>query len=395
MQSKHGRPASACRRRPVAAVAAVTVALGSLAACGSSSEDASTTATSAPSAAATTAQTTAAASATDSVFAAFSGPVSTWPGPDAPVEVTPGKHLTVITCGSTGITCVRVANGVAAAAKSIGYTTDVVDGRQQPTTWNQAIQSAITNKTDGIVLAAVPPVLVQGALAAAKKAGIPVAATLTPNGEGPVTRVNYDRAKVAEANTAFIAKDSGGDAHVLQLADDADFPDLKQDGDLYPKLLTQYCDTCKVVKRLDFTAAVAPQRLPGDVAQALQSDPSITYVLVPFDTFNAFVIQGIRQAGKTDSVKIVGVGADPPSVDAIKQGIEVESLGTPAEWMGWSAVDGLLRSFAGDAQAPLIKAANSNYEVPLRYVTAENLPSSGGWDGGFDYAAKYGELWQK
>lgn len=360
-----------------------------IAACGDDGDDA------ASSAGSTSTTTTQAEQSADETFAQYSREITDWPGPDDPVKVTPGKKVTIITCGSTGITCVRVANGAKAAAESLGYKATIVDGRQQPTVWNQAVSQAISNKSDGIILAAVPPVLVQGALKAASDAGIQIAATLTPNGDGPVTRVNYDRSKVAEANAAFIAKDSGGDAKVLQLADYTDFPDLKQDGEAYAGLLKKYCDTCEVTKTLRFTAALAPQRLPGDIAQALQSDPSINYVLVPFDTFNAFVIQGLRQANKAGSVKIVGVGADPPSLDAIKQGIQVESLGTPAEWMGWDAVDGLLRAWAEQKQAPIIKSANSNYDVPLKYITKDNLPEAAGWQGDYDYQSKYEELWQK
>lgn len=381
----------AARSAMLAAVIGSTcLALVGCGSSGSSSSDATSVATTSSGGAKSDAQ-----SAADKVFAVYSNATVSWPGPTDPVRVAAGKRLTIITCGSTGITCVRLANGAKAAAQSIGYTATVVDGRQDPTVWNQAIHQAIANKSDGIVLAAVPPALVQGALQSAKAAGVEVAATLATHGDGPVTRVNYDRTKVAEANAAFIAKQSGGKAHVLQLADYTDFPDLKQDGEQYASLLTQYCSGCEVVKTLTFTAATAPQRLPGDVAQALQSDPSINYILVPFDTFNPFVIQGIRQAGKATSTKIVGVGGDPPSIDAIKSGTQVESLGTPAEWMGWSAVDGLLRAFAHQKQQPLLDSPGSNYDVPMRYVTSDNLPGSGSWQGDFDYEAQFKKVWRK
>lgn len=379
-------------RRAATLAAAVISCLGA-AACGSSSSSSSSN--SQPASSTQSAGVSSSAASADKVYASYSHAITSWPGPNTPVKVTPGKKITIITCGSTGVTCVRVATGAKAAAQYLGYTATVIDGQQNPTVWNTAIHDAISNKSDGIILAAVPPVLVQGALQSARSAGIKVAATLTPNGPGPVTRVNYDRTKVAQANTAFIAKDSGGNAHVLQLADYADFPDLKQDGQAYAGLLKQYCSSCSVVKTLDFTAALAPQRLAGDVAQALQADPSINRILVPFDTFNAFVIQGVRQAGKVGTVKIVGVGADPPSITAIRQGVEVESLGTPAEWMGWSAVDGLLRAWAGTAQLPVIKSSNSNYDVPLKYITNSDVPGASGWQGDFNYQAKYKGLWKK
>src|ERR1700761_199731 len=39
-------------------------------------------------------------------FEEFSAPIK-WPGPSKPVTPPPGKSITVIICGSQGITCVR------------------------------------------------------------------------------------------------------------------------------------------------------------------------------------------------------------------------------------------------------------------------------------------------
>jgi hypothetical protein len=71
----------------------------------------------------------------------------------------------------------------------------------------------------------------------------------------------------------------------------------------------------------------------------------------------------------------------------MKAGDMVESMGTPAEWMGWQAVDGLVRLFAGKKvdDAP----------VPQRLVTAANPPGADGWQGDFDYQAQYKKVWGK
>lgn len=327
-------------------------------------------------------------------FEKFSQEVTAWPGPDEAVSPPKGKQITVITCGSQGITCVRVANGVSAAGKALGYSVKVVDGQSQPTVWNQAIQSAVTSKSDGIVLAAVPPPLVGAAIAKAEAADIPVAAVLSVLGADTTVKVDYPRNEVVQANSAFIAEDSEGDAKVLELIA-PEFPETAAYPELYAKELKADCEGCEVVASTKFTLALASQRLAGAVAQALQSNPEINYITMPFDTINPFVLQGVRQAGKTGKVKLVGIGADPPSVEAIESGEQVMSLGTPAEWMGWDAVDGLARTFAGSPLPPLQKSSGTetNYTVPMKYVTAENLPGPEGWQGDFDYQAKFEELW--
>jgi ribose transport system substrate-binding protein len=326
-------------------------------------------------------------------FKEFSAPI-TWPGPKEPVTPPAGKSITVIICGSQGITCVRVGEGVEAAGAAVGYQVKVVDGQSSPTVWNQAVQSAVAEKTDGIVLAAVPPGLVSGALEKAKAAGIPVAATLSVLGPPVDVKVELNRPAIAAANSAWIAQDSGGDAKVLVVRDD-EFPETKVTSDAYAPDLEAECSGCGVEDEVEFTLALASQRLAGEVAQALKAHPEINYIVQPFDTITTFVKQGIAQAGKTGQVKIVGLGADPPSFEAMKEGSMAQSLGTPAQWMGWDALDGLIRTFAGKPVPKLNKETQSNYDVPERFVTPETPePGPSGWPD-FDYQSKFEELWGK
>ena len=357
-------------------------------ACGDDDEDEA-----AGSAAATSTTADSAVSAeAQKIVQEFSSEV-TWPGPDEPVKAPEGKKLTVIICGSQGITCVRVGNGVKAAGEALGYSVKVVDGRSDPTVWNQAIRSAIADKADGIALAAVPPVVVTDAIAAAKKAGIPVAAGLST--AGPVeVKANPNRPDISRANAAYLTEASKGKAKVLSVRDD-EFPETKLTADLLPKELERLCKDCEIVDEVDFTLALASQRLASQVTQSLRNNPEIDYITLPFDTVNVFVQQGIAAAGRKGKVKIVGVGGDPPSVEAIKAGDQISSLGEPGEWVGWMLVDGLVRGFAGQDVPPLDKEVDTNYDVPQRFITADTELDPEGWQGGFDYEPKFKELWGK
>jgi ribose transport system substrate-binding protein len=374
-------------------VAAAVLASGmALAACGSSDDDGGSTSTGASGSSASATTSKAADSAAQKVVDEFSSKV-TWPGPNDPVTPPSGKKLTVIICGSQGITCVRVGNGVKAAGQALGYSVKVVDGRSDPTVWNQAIKGAVADKTDGIALAAVPPALVADAIKSATAAGIPVAAGLSTAGPAQV-KANPNRTDIARANGAYIAIDSGGKANVLSIRDD-EFPETKFTSDLLPRQLAQMCSACKVTEEIDFTLALAAQRLASKVTQALRNHPEINYVTTPFDTVNVFVQQGIAAAQKKGKVKIVGVGGDPPSVDAIKAGDEVSSFGEPGEWVGWMLTDGLVRLFAKKSVPPLDKTTDSNYDVPQRYITAKTPLDPQGWQGGYDFQTKFKQLWGK
>jgi ribose transport system substrate-binding protein len=372
-------------RRRAAALAAVGVLAVGVAACGSS-DDSSTTAAS--TAASTAGTTTQAASAAADTVAKYSKPITEWPGPNTAFTPPTGKKITAITCSATGITCVRVTDGVKAAGQALGYDVNVVDGKGDPSVWNQAIRAAIANKSNGIVLGAVPPGLVMGAVAAAEKAGIPVVYGLGNDKTGVDLALDTDRAEAGRVLADWVTVDSGGKGKVLVLRD-PEFPELTQYDDAFVAQLKKDCTGCSIAGQPDFTLGAMADRLPGIVSTALRTDPDIGYILAPYDSASTFISQGIRQAGKS-GIKVLGDGGDPPTMDNLKSGAEVASMGVPSEWIGWQAVDAIARKLAGKPieEAPVVQGL----------ITKENIDQqapNGYYDGGFDYQSKYKQLWGK
>jgi ribose transport system substrate-binding protein len=316
-------------------------------------------------------------------FTDYSNPITAWPGPEAAVAPEGGKSITILTCGSTGITCVRVANGAAAGAEALGWDADVVDGQSRPTVWNSALKNAIAKGTDAIVLAAVPPVAVAGALDLAKQEDIPVVSLLSSQGIELVSAsIDHDAKALGTLLADAVAVQSNGDARVLLLEND-EFPELAVRYRAFEDELAAVCEGCSIESRQQFTLGLVAQRLAGTVSSTLATDPDINFVVQPFDAITPFTQQGIRAANS--KAQIVGVGADPPSVQAIGDGTEAASVGTPAEWMGWMGIDALVRIGAGKPVP--------EYTVPMRVITKESVPGEDGWQGDFDYASKFKELW--
>jgi ABC-type sugar transport system substrate-binding protein len=92
----------------------------------------------------------------------------------APFTPPGGKKVTFITCGSLGIGCVVAANAAKDASAVLGWDMKIVDGKVDPGVWNTAIQQAVSDHADGVLMAAVSPALTQGGLEKAKAARIPV-----------------------------------------------------------------------------------------------------------------------------------------------------------------------------------------------------------------------------
>ena len=354
---------------------AVLAAGLTLAACGSSSDTKSGSA----------AAGGASATVTDAVSNAMA-PVAKFAAPGAAVAAPSGKKIGAVTCSSQGYGCVQGGLGVQEAGKALGWNVTVADGKGDPATWNSAIQQAVTAKADGIVLLAVDPALVAGALAKAKAAGIPVVSTFIPK-LGATAVDGYastDHAQGGKILADWIIKDSGGKAKVLML-DEKAFPELVKRNTALLDELKAACPGCTVADTVEFNIGTMASQLAGAVTSSLQRHPDVTYVVAPFDSAGIFAGQGIRSAGATARVKMVGAEGDPNGIQGVQSGGQAVDLATVPPWGGWAAVDLLVRHMAG---SPVETA-----ELPQRLFDKSNVPSGKGWSGDVDYKASYRELW--
>ena len=370
------------RRAVTACALAALLSLGVLAGCGSSDETPSAangaTAAGSTTAGSTTTGGDGGAGAAQAVAAA-SKPIAGWDGFGDPVSVERGKRIVAIECSALGVGCVQGGRAVEEAAKALGWSADVVDGKGDPTVWNAAIHNAIASKADGIVLLAISPDLVKDGVASARAAGIPVVAALVgPRADGLVAT---DPQEGGEIMASFLADDSGGKADVLVL-NDAEFALTDVRNRAMVASLGEQCPDCKT-KTADFTFATMPQELSGQVTAALQADPAIDYVVAPFDAAVAFVRQGVQQAGRP--VKIASFEGDPPTMRQVGDGTLVADLAAPNTWVGWQAVDDLARLLA---RAPV-----GETPVPQRLFTSENKADAAGWDGDVDFRSEYRRRW--
>jgi len=356
-------------------IAPVVAAAALAAGCGGSDTTATSgtaSATAAPAAAADTEGATAR-------VAAASEPVTGWDGFGAPIDPPKGKHIVAIECSSLGVGCVQGAEAAKEAAEQLGWTADVVNGKGDPSVWNSAIQAAVASKADGIVLFAISPALVADAVAKAKAAGVPVvAAFVGPKADALVVP---DAEDGGQTMAAYLTAASGAKANVLVL-NDGEFAIPDERNKAMVAELERTCPDCKT-KDVEFTFATMPTKLPGQVAAALQADPTIDYVTVPFDAAVQFVRQGMQQAGS--KAKIASFEGDPPTLKTIGDGTQVADLAVPNTWAGWQAVDDLARLMAGE---PV-----KDTPLPMRLFTEDNQADAADWDGDLDFRARYRELW--
>ncbi|HEY2055439.1 MAG TPA: sugar ABC transporter substrate-binding protein [Solirubrobacterales bacterium] len=321
--------------------------------------------------------------AASAAVAAAEKPIASWNGFGPAIKPPSGKHIVAIECSSVGVGCVQDSNAVKAAGEKLGWSTSVVNGKGDPTVWNSAVQSAVASKADGIVLAAISPAIVKGAVAEAEKAGIPVIATLSGPPADALVLPDGQTGGTMMAN--FLTADSGGSADVLIL-NAPEFQDPAERNEILEQQLEEACGGCSQ-EVATFSFGTMAEKLSSQVSSALQADPNINYVVAPFDAAEPFVLQGIAAAGRTE-VKLGTFEGDPKAMEGIGQGSHAADVATPNEWVGWAAVDDLARLMGSEKVAPITT-------VPVRLFTAKNAAEAAGWKGDLDFEGEYLKLWGK
>jgi len=138
-------------------------------------------------------------------------------------------------------------------------------------------------------------------------------------------------------------------------------------------------------KTVEFTFATMPTKLPGQIASALQADPTLEYVVAPFDAGVTFVRQGVQQGG--GKAKIASFEGDPPTMKTIGDGVQVADMAGPNVWTGWHSVDSLARL--------MLDEPVKDTPMPMRLFTTDNKDETAGWEGDLDFRTRYKQLWGK
>jgi ribose transport system substrate-binding protein len=315
---------------------------------------------------------------------------TTWPGPDSLAAPVKGKRIAVVLCASTAEGCVRIGKGVEEAAAKLGWTVKSYDGQGQASVQTQAMRQAVTDKVDGIVLAAIDAHTVGQGMNAARSAGIPVVSAVGGNtsgtGEGDVFAEPSAQPETAGANLAnWLVSQTKGDLKVAMFH----APEFTDSVKRYngSKQVIDSCSTCKMVSDTTYTASTAAQRIPLETKSILQAHPDINYVWIDIGGIGGAQVQAIAEANLASKVKLVSFDCNLLDLENIrKNNVQVACEGLGLEAGGWGALAQLNQAFNN-------QPAVQTY-VPIRTLTADSLPAAGqAWQGDYDFRAKYAQLW--
>jgi ABC-type sugar transport system substrate-binding protein len=151
------------------------------------------------------------------------------------------------------------------------------------------------------------------------------------------------------------------------------------------------CSGCTVnVVDWQITDALDPVKADSAITAALQANPDATHLVLPYSIGMSSVIEAVRKAGKTDTVKVVSKDGDEIGLGAIASGGSAANAGVSLEWVAYAGVDDAIRGVTkNDFLAPEALGLGVHLFVP------ENTPADGQADftSLLDYKAKYLSLW--
>ena len=250
---------------------------------------------------------------------------------------------------------VTMGCGMQAEAKKLGDATVNIQGPTQfdATLQNPIIESVTASHPDAIMIAADDVVASRPPIAQAMAAGIKVVlvdTTLT-NPAGAVSQISSDN--TAGGADAFAAVKQlvpgGGQVFVVNTKPGISTTDQRTTG---------FANAAKADSKFSYVGVQYDQDTASLAAQVtlaeLQKDPGIVAIFAT-NLFSAEgAATGIRQAGKSGKVKVVGFDAEPDEITALQQGTVQALIAQSPYVIGTDAVDQAVAALQGKPTTPKI-----------------------------------------
>lgn len=339
-------------QRAAGCACAVLIA-GGIAACGGSSSKT----TSSPASGGSTGTSTSSGTGTSgsgsssgaaaAVTAALKRPTSI--NISTPLKKKPPTGKTIIFLRCSQPVCAGFEQGLAPAAKALGWKLANVGFQPTPEAEVQAIDNAVSQHPDGIFMTGLARSAIQSGLAKAQAAHIPMVDGYTTNAATPPIIANVANGPSGNsanpksvANYIAAQNNCSGNTAVFNIPN---YPILTFGTQVMTSTLKKLCPKMQVTVH-NAQATDVGTSLPGQIVSVLQRDPSIKYVAYAFGDMALGVPQAMKAAGVTADLLGFGAG-EPTNVENVAKGEETAETGTGIPYGGYRAMDAFARYFEG------------------------------------------------
>lgn len=262
----------------------------------------------------------------------------------------------------------QINDGATAAAKTAGVDLVIFNANNVPSAQNDAIETYITQKVDGIILVAIDVNGVKPAITAAKAAGIPVVAidAQIPDGDN-VAFIGVDNTAAGELigkhYADYVKTEMGGTAKVGVV------------GALNSFIQNQRLDGFKKAVEASGVGVTFLDTVDGqnvqDVALSaaenlMTANPDMTTLYATGEPALIGAVSAVTSQGRTGDVKVFGWDLTAQAVKGIDEGWVAAVVQQDPAGEGKAAVEALVKLKKGETIPPIIN-------VPVTIVTKDNV----------------------
>jgi ribose transport system substrate-binding protein len=362
------------------------LAAASLAACGGSSGGSGSAAG------------TSSSSKLASEVAALTKPLNAYPVPKTPIKNAKslaGKTIYYVPISQQAPQFGITATALKTAAKTVGMTVQVCDGKGQPSSIAACIGQGTQARAAAIIADAIPFGLAANSFKAAEAAKIPVIiGNNLPTADAPPSASlayigGEAGSRMEEALAKWTTLDSKGKANLL-INMNTDGPSPVEFAAAGKKTLAAECPDCKVTTNKVSSSNFS--LVASSTSAALLKDPNINYVQSQYEQFLQVTQAGVQQTSR--SVKLTAGAAQLDSVKAVAKGGLAAAAGQATAYEGWVYLDAALRMRLAE-KLP-------SYTIPVRLFTKDTVSASdettkaqtsGTWFGPANFADKFKKIW--
>lgn len=317
----------------------------------------------------------------------------------APVKPPAGKDVWAISVGQLSTSSKEATGAFLEGARKLGWSTHLVDGKFDPNEWQAGIRSAIAADADAIYTYAIDCPSISSALKEANAAGIPVIGSegLDCKGEDGYTyQTRYSSGDFASwgrslggATGSWVAAEKP-EAKILEFVESDLFITVYL-AEGFQKTVADYCPSCEVVEKIEFTGDELGPDLQSKTEQALLRNPDVDVIYGNYDDpVNGSIAPAVRNVGRASEISVIGCEGQVPNVELMWEGAQAAGSGIEPEWEGYSGLDAAVRVLAGEDPT-----ANSGNGTQL-FDPDHNMPPKGESftpNPPVDYKAAYEKAW--
>ncbi len=315
-------------------------------------------------------------------------------GPSSGPKSVGAKKIVYVASDLTNGGITAVADGVKEAAKVIGWTVDVLDGKATAQGRTDALNQAIASKPDGIILGGFDAIEQKTAIDQATAQKIPVVGWHAGATPGPIpdaglfANVTTDPLEVSKIAAYYAIADSDGKAGVV-IFTDTQYEIAVKKADTMQEIIKQ-CSGCSVLSYENSPIAEADSKMPPLVASLLQKyGDKLTYMLAINGNYYGGSRQALKDAGKDPAgppKQIAAGDGDAAEFKRIREGdYQTATVAEPLYLQGWQLVDEMNRALAGQPA--------SGYVAPPGLVVKDNVGTGDVFDPASKYRDNYTKIW--